>query len=193
MLIRSFLAFDISEKVKKELAELIDLLSKKSKGIKWIKPELMHCTIRFFGNVEEELLMGNISSILEEVIKRHPPFHLKGVGVGVFPNWRYPRVIWAGLVGDVETAIDLHVKIEAALRPFNLKKDEREFRLHLTLGRAKSPLGGCEGLVALLEKMADREFGEFDVDHLTLYKSVLTRDGPIYTPLRKFKLGGQNK
>jgi 2'-5' RNA ligase len=191
MEIRSFLAFDLSEKVKQELSSLVQLLSAKSKGVKWIKPDLMHCTVKFFGNVDEELLLGNISSVLEDTLKNYPPFHLKGIGVGVFPNWRYPRVIWAGLVGDVETAIDLHERIENVLRPFNLKKDEREFRLHLTLGRAKSPLKGSEGLIALLEKMADKEFGEFDVDHLTLYKSVLTRDGPIYTPLREFKLGGK--
>jgi len=191
MEIRSFLAFDISEEVKQELSSLIGLLSAKTKGVKWIKPELMHCTVKFFGNIDEELLVGNISSVLEETLKRQAPFHLRGVGVGVFPNWRYPRVIWAGLVGDVETAINLHEKVEAALRPFNLKRDERDFRLHLTLGRAKSPLKGSEALIALVEKMTDKEFGEFTVDHLTIYKSVLTREGPIYTPLREFKLGGK--
>lgn len=191
MEIRSFLAFDISEEVKQELSSLIQLFSAKSKGVKWIKPEHMHCTVKFFGNVEEEMLLGDVSRVLEDALKKHPAFHLKGTGVGVFPNWRYPRVIWAGLVGDVETAISLHEKVEGALRQFNLKKDEREFRLHLTLGRARSSLKGSEGLIALVEKMADKEFGEFTVDHLTLYKSVLTREGPIYTPLREFKLGGK--
>ena len=190
MSIRSFLAFDITDEVKNEMASIIKLLEPKAKGVKWINPELMHCTMKFFGYVEEKLLSGNISAVIEEAVKNQAPFNLKGIGVGVFPNWRYPRVIWAGLVGDVEAAISLHEKLEAVLRPFDFKKDERQFRMHLTLGRAKSPLKNCGALVALVEKLADKEFGEFTVDHLTLYKSVLTREGPIYTALREFKLGG---
>ena len=193
MSIRSFLAFDISDEMRQEMASIIGLLSPKAKGVKWIKPELMHCTLKFFGYVEEELLLGNISSVIEEAVKNQAPIHLKGKGVGVFPNWRYPRVIWAGLVGEVEAAISLHERLEAVLRPFDLKKDERAFRLHLTIGRAKSPLKNCEPLVAIVEKLADKEFGEIVIDHLTLYKSVLTREGPIYTSLKEFPLGGKKQ
>lgn len=193
MNIRSFLAFDITDEVRNEVASIIKLLEPKAKGVKWIKPELMHCTMKFFGQVEEELLLGNVSAIIEEAVKNQAPFHLKGLGIGVFPNWRYPRVIWAGLVGDVEAAISLHEKLEVALRPFGLKRDDRQFRLHLTLGRAKSPLKNSEALVVLVEKLVDKQFGEITVDHLTLYKSVLTREGPIYTPLKVFPLGGKNQ
>ena len=61
MKIRSFLAFDIPDELKDELASVIELLQPKVKGIKWVAPEKMHCTIRFFGNVEEDLLMGRLS------------------------------------------------------------------------------------------------------------------------------------
>lgn len=191
MKLRSFLAFDISEEVRKELASLITLLEPKAKGVKWIKPELMHCTINFFGDVEEDLLMGDISQAIEKTVEGQQKINLKGVGIGVFPNWRYPKIIWAGLTGEVELAISLHDRLVAALEKFGLKKDERVFRLHLTLGRAKTPLKHCEGLINLVEKLAGREFGYILVDKLTLYKSVLTREGPIYTELREFKLGGK--
>lgn len=190
MKIRSFLAFDLTDEVREELGKLIALLSPKAKGIKWVDPHLMHCTMKFFGEIEEELLTGDLTRVIEETVRHQSPIHLKGVGVGVFPNWRYPRVIWAGLTGEVEAAISLHERLETVFEPFGLLRDERAFRLHLTLGRTKSALKNSEPLVNLVEKLVDREFGEFTVDHLTLYKSVLTRQGPIYTALREFQLGG---
>lgn len=192
MKIRSFLAFDLTDEVRQELGQIIGLLAPKAKGVKWVKPALMHCTMKFFGDVEEDLLTGDLSRVIEEIVKHQSSVHLKGIGIGVFPNWRYPRVIWAGLAGEVDATIALHERLESAFEPFGLKKDERTFRLHLTLGRAKAPLKNCAAFVTLVEKLVDREFGEFDVDHLTLYKSVLTREGPIYTALREFKLGGKS-
>ena len=190
MKIRSFLAFDLTDEIRQELGQIIGLLSPKAKGVKWVKPGVMHCTMKFFGDVEEDLLSGKLSQVIEETVKYQSPIHLKGVGIGVFPNWRYPRVIWAGLTGEVDAAIALHERLEAVFEPFGLKKDERQFRLHLTLGRTKAPLKNCDALVSLVEKLVDREFGEFVIDHLTLYKSVLTREGPIYTPLKTYPLGG---
>jgi len=188
MKIRSFLAFDINDDIKKELSSLIQILEPKAKGMKWTKPDLMHCTMKFFGDVEEELLLGDISKAIEDVAQQQAKIRLKGVGIGVFPNWRYPRVIWAGLSGEIDEAILLHEKLETALESFGLKRDARVFRLHLTLGRAKSPLKNPDSLVALVEKLIGRAFGEIVIDCLNLYKSVLTKQGPVYTLLKQLNL-----
>lgn len=189
MKIRSFLAFEITEKMRAELAQVIGLFASKTKGLKWVKPELMHCTLRFFGDVEEELLLGKLSDTIENEVKHQSPVHLVGRGIGVFPNWRYPRVLWAGLTGDAEAMISLKMRLDDAFREFGFQKDPRVFRLHLTLGRARSAVRDAEVLMQIVEKLADKDFGEFDVKDLTLYKSVLTKEGPIYTALKTFKLG----
>lgn len=190
MKIRSFLAFDINDDMRGELAKLIEVLATKVDGVKWVKPELIHGTIKFFGNVEEEFLMNNVSKVIEREVKTQAPFHLKGVGIGVFPNWRYPRVIWAGLAGETEAMMSLHARLESALEHFNFKRDDRQaFRIHLTIGRTKSKIKDPSALVTFVEKQVDRAYGEITVDHLTLYKSVLTKEGPIYTPLRQFWFG----
>jgi len=190
MKVRSFLAFDITDSMRKDLASIVEMLSTKVQGVKWVRPELMHCTVKFFGDVEEELLRGKITQTIEEELKNQASFKLKGAGIGVFPNWRYPRVIWAGLIGDTEAAMSLYTRLDAVLEQFNLKKDNRKtFRLHLTLGRAKSKLKDIGPLVAFVEKQVDHAFGDLTVDRLTLYKSVLTKEGPIYTPLHEFKFG----
>jgi len=193
MKIRSFLAFDISEKMRTELASVISCLSEKANGLKWVEPSRMHCTLRFFGEVEEELLMGKISSVIERELLHQAPIHLMGHGIGAFPNWRYPKVIWAGLAGETEAMTQLQARLERAFEEFSFKKDKREFRLHLTLGRIKSRFGGRGELVNLVEKLAERKFGEIEIGNLTLYKSVLTREGPTYTALRRFTLGEKRR
>ncbi len=190
MKMRSFLAFDITDEMRAELAAVINLLESKSKGIRWVEPKGMHCTIRFFGEVEEELLMGKLAQVIEQEVRHQSPIGLVGRGFGVFPNWRYPRVLWAGLGGDVEAVISLHRRLEEAFSEFGFKKDPRELRLHLTLGRAKSRVKDSGQLMPLVEKMSEREFGKLTVSKLTLYKSDLTKEGPIYTPLKVFSLGG---
>lgn len=190
MKIRSFLAFDISDEMKTELITLIEVLATKAGDVKWLKPEHLHCTVKFFGDVEEELLLGSITKVLERELAHQAPIELEGIGIGVFPNWRYPRVIWAGLGGDTQAAKSLYTRIDAALESFHLKRDSRkDFRLHLTLGRVKSKIKDPSPLVSFVEKQVGRIFGKLTVNELVLYKSVLTKEGPIYTPLRKLKFG----
>lgn len=189
MKIRSFLAFDIPEEVKAEMASVISVLASKERDVRWVAPELMHCTIRFFGEVEEKLLFQKLSPMIEQEVLHQAPVRLEARGIGVFPNWRYPRVIWAGIGGETETVVALHSKLEEAFQDFPLPKDQRMLRLHLTMGRAKSPIRANSPLLHLVEKMVEHAFGEFTVDALTLYESRLTKDGPIYTALRRFPLG----
>jgi 2'-5' RNA ligase len=193
MKIRSFLAFDIPDGVKEELGKAIAVLSPKVRGLRWVRPDRMHCTIRFFGDVEEELLMGRLSDVIEREVRHQTPIGLAAHGIGVFPNWRYPRVLWAGIEGETDAIISLHAKLEEAFSEFGLVHDPRVLRLHLTLARAKAPIKDGEALVGMVEKMGEQDFGAFRVDSLTLYKSVLTREGPIYTPLRSFQLGSEGR
>lgn len=188
---RAFLAFDITDKMRAELSSVVGLLMPKAKGVRWVRPDLMHCTLHFFGDVEEGLLLSKLPDVVAREVRHQAPIHLIGQGIGVFPNWRYPRVIWAGLVGDVEAMISLHARLEESFTEFGFRHDQRSLRLHLTLGRSKSPLKGCAPFIQMIEKMSDRNFGEANVSSLTLYSSVLTQNGPIYTAMRRFPFGGR--
>lgn len=188
---RSFLAFDITDEMRGELSSITSLLAGTVDGVRWVKPELLHCTLRFFGDVEEDLLQGDLARVIEQEVKHQSPIHLTGNGIGVFPNWRYPRVIWGGLSGETEAMLSLHAKLESAFEDFGFERDQRSLRLHLTLGRAKSPLKHSDALMQIVEKLADKNFGELAISALTLYESVLTKGGSIYTPLKLFKFGGK--
>lgn len=185
--IRSFLAFDIPAEVRKKLASVISDFKEKEKGIRWADPGNIHVTMRFFGSVEEELLNGELSEKIELATRGFGTARLNCMGIGVFPNWKYPRVIWAGFSGETGKVITLHDKVESFLSPFNLHEDRRQFRLHLTVGRTKKRLKNTP-LLKLVEKLGPVNFGEVVVNRLVLYKSQLTKTGSIYTPLREFEL-----
>ncbi len=189
MTIRSFLAFDIPEEVKKNLANVVRDFQSKERGVKWSNVDNMHVTMKFFGSVEEELLLGEISSRIESVVEACPSTNLTCQGLGVFPNWKYPRVFWAGFAGDTNRVVDLQRHIGVALEGLELPEEKSDFRLHLTLGRVKARLHNTE-LSELVEKLGPILFGQVPVKSLILYKSVLTKEGPIYTKLKEFYLSG---
>lgn len=179
------MAFDITPKVKQTLGKLIGDFSRKETGVKWTNPENMHVTMKFFGDIEESLLLGKISESIKSVTDKTKTANLNCSGVGVFPNWKYPKIIWAGFLGDVEPVLQLQSNLETALKDYDIKKDERAFRLHLTIGRAKD-IKSSGTLMTLINELGPIDFGKVIIDHLTLYKSLLTKDGPIYTSLRRF-------
>lgn len=187
MEIRSFLAFEISPNVKKSLARLISDFAKKERGVKWLSAENLHVTMKFFGNIDESLLLSDVSKRIEDVVSNEAPITLDCAGLGVFPNWKYPRVVWAGFIGDSEPVIALHKELEKALEGFDIKKDERAFRLHLTIGRARDDLKSSSNLMHLINELGPINFGAVKIDHLALYKSVLTSKGSIYTELKRFE------
>jgi len=186
MKIRSFLAFDIPKDVRQKLAKLINDFAAKETGVRWLDPETLHVTMKFFGDVDEELLLGDISRDIEEVTSKTIPFSLDCTGLGVFPNWKYPQIIWAGFLGDSEPVLNLKDALDSSLAKYALKKDARAFRLHLTIGRAKE-IKGSGKLATLISGLGPISFGRVSVKGLTLYKSVLTKTGSIYTPLKEFK------
>lgn len=187
MQIRSFLAFDISDEVKENLTKLIADFSKKEKGIKWIPPENMHVTMKFFGSIDQDQLLGPVSNTIEDIVKKFKATTLACQGIGVFPNWKYPRIVWAGFIGDIDNIIDMQTMIEGGLETYDLHKDEREFRLHLTIGRASGSLKNSP-IMELAERLGPIALGLVNVDRLVLYKSMLTKQGAVYTNLKEFLL-----
>lgn len=184
-MIRAFLAFDISEEVKKNLASFMEPLRSQTAGVKWVEPQNLHVTIKFFGNIDEEKILPAIQKTIEENCGDGKPVTLTCEGIGCFPTWHAPRIIWAGLKGETQSLITFQSQLEEAFAKLGFEKENREFKMHLTLGRIKGPLKNRNWL-RTLETLATQDFGRTAIDHLTLYKSQLTKGGPIYTSLKEF-------
>ncbi len=188
-MIRSFLAIELPRPIIKKIEEVQEDLRSAHADVRWVNPEKIHLTLKFFGNIEESRIDPIFKSI-EEPIRNTLPFSLKVRGVGAFPHLKNPRVIWMGLVDGREVLVSFQKQIETQLEKIGFQPEDRPFHPHLTLGRMRSSRGK-EELVERMEKHREEEFGTFQVERLVLFKSDLRPTGPIYTPLKEMKLGSQ--
>jgi 2'-5' RNA ligase len=187
-LIRSFLAIEIPRAIQKKIEEVQKDLRSSYADVRWVNPEKIHLTLKFFGSIEESRIEP-IVHLIEGPVQNKSSFFLKVQGVGAFPNLKNPRVIWMGLVDGKEVLTHFQKQLEEELKKIGFEPEERVFHPHLTLGRTKSSKGR-EELIGRIERHQEEEFGIFQVEKIILFKSDLRPTGPIYTSLRELKLGG---
>lgn len=188
-MIRSFLAIELPKPILRKIEEVQGDLRSTHADVRWVNPEKIHLTLKFFGDIEESRIDPIFKSI-EEPTRNTLPFSLKASGVGAFPQMKNPRVIWMGLVDGKEVLTSFQKQIETQLEKIGFQPENRPFHPHLTLGRMKSSRGK-EELIGRMEKHREEEFGDFQVERVILFKSDLKPSGPIYTLLKEIKLGGR--
>ena len=183
-LVRAFLAIPLNEEVRQALTELQRTLAADWPGVRWTRPESLHLTLRFFGDLPEECL-EKIGEVMLSVKSFTAPFSAPVRGLGAFPSTTRPRVIWAGVQGGKPLA-SLYTQLENGLSGIGLLPEERPFTPHLTLGRCRIPFGGA---AKVLNRYRLANFGSLKVDRLILYESQLGPDGAVHIPRKDVKLG----
>ncbi len=178
--IRTFIAIGLSEEIRSELSEVLRRLKTGDRAVRWVKPENIHLTMKFLGNVEPEKL-ETVKTALSRAAGENASFTLSLGSLGAFPNTRSPRVIWIGMEDGKIEAGKLAARIDDLLAELGFAKEERPFQPHLTLARLKFPPE--EKLKNLLDKFTCQFQNKMIVNHVTLYKSTLTSTGPIYEAL----------
>lgn len=178
--IRSFVAVDIPAGMRDDIARIQREIA--TGGLRLVKPELVHVTLKFLGNVPEEK-MDEIIEALKRI--KSPPFDASLKGLGSFPG-RSIRVVWIGIEGDFRP---LTLAVEDTLEPFGFEREKRGFSPHVTLGRVKDPSSDISKQISRkISQTGDIHLGAFHVDHFLLKKSTLTGGGPIYEDLAEFPL-----
>lgn len=182
--IRSFLAIEIPEMLHVSIEELQKQLKETRADVKWVAPQNMHLTLKFFGAISSEKI-GQASQIIEPIVACCQPFSISIFGLGCFPSRHRPRVIWLGINrGNKEIAL-LQKQIEEKLLAAGFPAEERAFTPHLTMGRVRSGRNLSE-LQPLLVAKQNWQVGAFGVREIVLFKSELKPTGAIYTRLRAF-------
>lgn len=187
-MIRSFLAADPPLTLLESIISATVKLRTYAPDVKWVKPEGIHLTLKFMGNIEE-VQIEPIIDVIRPVITNQKPLALSAEGIGAFPNLRRPRVIWVGVVGDRERLMVIQKRIEQSLSALGFPMGNRPFSPHLTLGRIRSGKK-VPDLTDRIRELEGITFTPFTVSELVLYKSILRRDGTIYTPLQRLPLVG---
>jgi 2'-5' RNA ligase len=184
-MIRAFLAIDPPEEILREIGRIQERLQRMIRGeVRWVRPEAIHLTLKFFGDIPENAI-ANIAMVMDEAAAGEAPLTLMIGGAGVFPDQRRPRVLWLGMDGDVPRLLNFQKEIEGRLGIAGFPAEERPFRPHLTLARIKSPRG-LIGLEQALEKGEKYAAGQFTAAGIGLIRSELTPRGAVYTKLKWF-------
>ncbi len=179
---RSFIATGITTP---ELLNLLEELRNIEADAKVVKPENLHMTLKFLGEIPEGKV-DEIHKALADCLANFESFEASLKGVGVFPDTKRMRVIWVGFDKNNEKFIEMNDSMEGALERIGFQREGR-FHPHLTLARMRSPKGK-DKLLDFLKKYEATQFGEARVDKVDLMKSTLTPKGPIYSIVRQVRL-----
>src|SRR5262245_65628784 len=136
-IMRTFIAIEIPSEIKSALAALQDELRRAGADVSWTKPENIHLTLKFLGEVDERRI-GEVEKVCVASAAEFQPFTLRLNETGVFPNARQPRILWAGLAGEIEKTVEMRKRLDDGLALIGFEREEKDFRPHLTIGRVKS-------------------------------------------------------
>ena len=179
---RTFVAIDLPSEVRRNIAHLIDLLRPAGDQVRWARPENLHVTLKFIGELPTESIPEATHRLSS--IRTPEPLSLQVHGVGYFPNERAPRIIWLGLKSGPELSV-LASQVEEAVLPLGVAKDKRPFAPHLTVGRLKTP-GRIPAVQEILRRRDPLDFGSFAAKDFYLYESQLATGGSVYRKIARF-------
>jgi 2'-5' RNA ligase len=179
--IRSFVAVDISGGARTQVAGLVTGFRRQAPGVRWVRPDLMHLTLAFLGEVEPSFIEAAKPELARAAAAGHS-FNSRLSGVGAFPNPRRARVVWLGMEPR-DDLVALQRETVKALVRVGFVPEARPFSPHLTIGRLREPAD----VSALTDVRFESE--RFDINRLMFFRSVLRPEGPAYTELASFGLG----
>lgn len=184
--IRAFIAVELTDQVKETIRRFQDHLKPLDCDISWIKPENVHLTLKFLGDVKIKMI-PSITEALGRLCCDLRLFDAALTQPGVFPDLRHPRIVWIGLDDTEEKLTNLVESVETALGDIGFRKERRDFRAHITVGRVRTPKNAaqlCEAIKGFSVPSGIKQ----SVGGIILFKSTLTSQGPVYDPLSQLKL-----
>lgn len=178
---RCFLAIELPDDVRRALGALQDRLRDAGAGVKWTRPEQIHLTVKFLGDVADRNV-PEVTEAARALASRYPSFDLEVRSAGCFPPKGPARIVWAGLADPPAALIDLHRDAEQSFAELGFKPENRAFKPHLTIGRVKESRDTWSLRDAVASE-AGFTADIFPVDELVLFQSILDLQGPTYVPI----------
>ncbi|RKH09918.1 RNA 2',3'-cyclic phosphodiesterase [Corallococcus sp. CA047B] len=182
---RLFTAVTLGDTLTAEAERGIERLRAHAPEAKWVKPEGVHLTLLFLGDVDPSCV-SLLHDALEPVGPRHAPFVLSVEGGGTFGAPTHPSVLWADVRGALSALKALQADVALALAPLGFASEHREYTAHLTLARSKRPHGD-PALAACARILGQESWGQGLVDRLVLFESA----GGHYTSRLEILLGAR--
>lgn len=180
---RTFIAIDLGDAAREALRGELRRLSRVVPNVRLTDPTDLHLTLVFLGELDDERLAAVIA-VTREVAQHTAPFSLALAGLGVFGPPSAPRIIWAGVAGDLPRLQQTQRRLAAALAERGFPQETRPYAPHLTLARLKRPLDAtaAQELGALLTH-PPAHAPRWRVTDTRVMRSDLSANGTRYTPI----------
>ena len=187
--VRLFVACEVPDEVKEAIGETIEGLRKKSgPAVRWIKPEGVHVTLKFLGEVPVKKLPA-VKLAIQEAVVGHSPFELEFSNIGTFGGREGLRIMWVGIAGAVLRLEALVRAVNAALAVVGFEPERRPFRPHLTLGRVRDEIGTRQRAeIEVAVGKTDVPGVNWRTSQVSLMRSKLGPGGASYEVLATFPL-----
>ncbi len=184
--LRTFIAIELKAELQKALASVLDQLKKIPSDVKWVSPGNIHITLKFLGDVAA-LRLPDLLQHLSLILDNFPSFIIELTGLGAFPGLESPRILWVDVQCNNHQIEDLMKAIDEEFLPLGFDKENKDYHPHITLGRLRSPKNKYLLSKALKEIQMPKNLHQ-KVENITLMKSTLTSQGPLYEPLGRCPL-----
>ena len=194
--IRAFIAIELPTSILDQIDQIETRLKPlmPTDCIRWVKPDSIHLTLKFLGQVPSDQIPLILSS-LRTAAAAHHVFTLEVAEAGCFPNLHRPRVVWIGVKEDAPGNRLAHLQraVENAISPLGYPTEQRSFSPHLTLGRVARDVrpGDLKKIGDVVGASNVGSLGRWDVGNVALIKSDLKPNGAVYTVLARAPLAAK--
>jgi 2'-5' RNA ligase len=189
---RTFIAVNLPFQAKKELASLQKDLERKHWPVRWENPEKIHITLAFLGSLPKPHV-SKLQTVIKKACSEIKSFEISFKGLGAFPNFVQPRIVWLGLKGDLKSLAFLQKQIGRELEKAGIWFDKKPFVPHVTIGRVKTGIsqGALRDLGKKNKQMRQIALhNRILVESVEIMKSDLFSEGSVYTVLDKISFYG---
>jgi 2'-5' RNA ligase len=185
---RVFCAVELPDELRSHVGERVRRLRAEFSDVRasWEKPEKLHITLKFLGDIERARI-AVLSSAAARAVAGVEPFELTINEPGSFPPHGQPRVLWLGIVDVFGRLAFMQRALEEECAAVGFPREPRAFKPHLTLARIRSPHGARE--LAAAHRETPFEPQRFKVSELVVMLSELGPGGSRYTPLSRHPVG----
>jgi len=187
---RLFVACELPGEAKEALAAVQRLLQERgTEGLRWVRPEGIHLTLKFLGEVPARRLEA-IERALARAVQEPFSLSVRLGRLGSFGGSTGLRVVWVGLEGDVEELARLAARVEGALDPLGFPRERRPFAAHLTLARVKEGASPQDRrrLFELVRSLEPPPLPGATLETVSLMQSTLEPGGARYQCLARFPI-----
>lgn len=188
--LRTFIALPLPAEWTLALESVIgNLRSETSGAVRWVQPSGIHLTLKFLGPTDARTVPEILAGLVASLQGAQAPV-LSLSGLGTFPNNRNPRVLWAGVTGELDILENLYGRVETLMVGLGWSAERRPFRPHLTLGRVRDRVSSADRkkIGTAIWRCSIPTLAPWRPNVIRLYQSELTPQGAIYTNLGEVEI-----